>query len=259
MANEQSNQQQTQVVPVQYVLQNSLQTQLMNEKDALPKDFNITRFVQNGIALLTGNETLYNFAVQHGVWQIQAGLMRGAYLGLDALNQEMYLVPYGQTLQFMASYKGMVKMCQKYSQRKIKSIYAKLVRQGDEFEEVIINGEPSITFKAIPFNNEPVIGAFAVCLFEDGGIVTEAMSKKEIEEIRSKSKAKNSGPWSQFWGEMAKKTVLRRLCKSISIDMDATAREMFESGTEIETDVAEIARREIAENENSTPFLIEQN
>ena len=184
--------------------------------------------------------------------------MRGAYLGLDALNQEMYLIPYGKTLQFMSSYKGMVKMAQKYSQRPIKSIYAKVVRDGDEYEEVIYNGEPSVNFKPKPFNDGEIRGAFAVCIFADGGSVVESMSHKDIESCRRMSKAKNSPAWSQFWTEMAKKTVLRRLCKSISIDMDAQAKEMFEAGTEIETDAAEIAKKEISENENSMPFEIDE-
>jgi len=237
----------------------ALTTELQGVKDALPQDFNIPRFVQNSIALLNGNDTLVKFANQNknGLSQIKAGLMRGAFLGLDALNQEMYLIPYGSTLQFMPSYKGMVKMAQKYSQRTIKSIYAKLVREGDEFEETIVNGEPSVNFKALPFNNNEVIGAFAVCLFHDGAAVVESMSKSEIETCRKQSKAKNSPAWSQFWGEMAKKTVLRRLCKNISIDMDAYAKSAFEAGTEMETDVQELAKREIAENENSDPFVID--
>ena len=130
----------------------ALMESLNEQKAALPSDFNVTRFVQNSVALLNGNEVLMDFAKKNptGIAQIKAGLMRGAFLGLDALNQEMYLVPYGSTLNFMASYKGMVKMATKYATRPIKSIYAKVVREGDEFQEVIIGGEPSINFKPKP-------------------------------------------------------------------------------------------------------------
>lgn len=235
----------------------SLQTALEESRDALPADFNIARFVQNSIALLNGNENLIEFGKKYGTAQIKAGLLTGAYQGLDAFNQEMYLVPYGSKLNYMPSYKGMVKMAIKNSQKPVKSIYAKLVREGDEFEEVIVNGEPSVNFKAIPFSTAPIIGAFAVCLFEDGGAIVETMSEADIEKCRKQSKAKNSPAWSQFWGEMAKKTVIRRLCKNISIDMDAKAREFFDSGTEIETDPAEIARKDIEENENLSDFIID--
>ena len=141
-------------------------TETLNEqREALPDGFNIPRFVNNSIALLNGNDVLADFARKYGASQIKSGLLRGAYLGLDALNGEMYLVPYGSTLNFMASYKGMVKMAQKYATRPIKSIYAKVVREGDEFEEVIVNGDPSINFRAKPFNNAPMVGVFAVCQY----------------------------------------------------------------------------------------------
>ena len=235
----------------------ALTVELENQKAALPADFNVARFVQNSVALLNGNDVLRDFAKNYGTAQIKQGLLRGAYLGLDVLNSEMYLVPYGKTLNFMPSYKGMVKLAQKYATREIKTIYAKVVREGDEFEEVIDHGEPSINFKAVPFNNAEIIGVFAVCQYKDGGMVYEVMSRADVEQCRKSSKAKNSPAWSGFWAEMAKKTVLRRLCKSLSIDMDAKAAEAFDSGLEIETDVKEQVKNEIAENANQEELIIE--
>lgn len=235
----------------------ALTTELESQKAALPKDFNVARFVQNSVALLNGNDVLQEFAKKNGTAQIKQGLLRGAYLGLDALNAEMYLVPYGNTLNFMPSYKGMAKMAQKYSTREIKTIYAKCVREDDEFEEIIDHGEPSINFKAVPFSDKPIIGVFAVCQYKDGGMVYEVMSKADVEGCRKSSKAKNSPAWSAFWSEMAKKTVLRRLCKNLSIDMDAKAAEAFDSGLEIETDVKEQVKNEIAENANKAEIEVE--
>lgn len=232
----------------------ALTTELESNSAALPADFNIPRFVQNSLALLNGNEALQKFANQHGTAQIKAGLMRGAYLGLDSLNSEMYLVPYGSQLNFMQSYKGDVKMVKKYSQRPIKDIYAKLVREGDEFSEEIINGNPAVNFRPLPFNDNPVIGAFAVCLYEDGGMVYDTMSLKDLENTRSASKASNSPAWKKFTGQMYLKTVLHRLCKHLSIDMDAQAREAFDAGTEIETDVREQVKNEIEEEANQVEF-----
>lgn len=238
----------------------SLTTELEAQRSALPNDFNVARFVQNSVALLNGNETLANFAKQNGTSQIKQGLLRGAYLGLDALNAECYLVPYGKQLNFMPSYKGMVKMAQKYSTRPIKTIYAKAVREGDEFEEIIDHGEPYVNFKALPFNDKEVIGVFAVCQYVDGGMVYEVMSREAVEACRKSSKAKNSPAWQSYWSEMAKKTVLRRLCKNLPIDMDAKAAAAFDSGLEIETDPVESAKNEIAEAEaNSEEFVFDMN
>lgn len=235
----------------------ALTAELVSQKAALPTDFNVDRYVQNSVALMNGNDVLKDFAKANGISQIIQGLLRGAYLGLDALNAEVYLVPYGRTLNFMPSYKGMVKLAQKYSTREIKTIYAKVVRMGDDFEEVIDHGEPYINFKALPFNDAEIIGVFAVCQYKDGGMVYEVMSKGDVEACRKSSKAKNSPAWSSFWSEMAKKTVLRRLCKNLSIDMDAKAAEAFDSGLEIETDVREQAKNEIAENANKEELIID--
>jgi recombination protein RecT len=235
----------------------ALTEELNMQRDALPRDFNITRFVNNSIALLNGNETLAKFAKQYGTEQIKMGLIRGAYLGLDAMNNEMYLVPYGSTINFMPSYIGMQKLCMKYSTREIKTIYAKVVREGDDFEETIVNGEPSVTFKPKAFNTGKIVGAFAVCLYVDGGMVYEVMSLQELEQCRKSSKAKNSPAWDRFTQMMYRKTVLRRLAKSIPLDMDDKLADAMNAGLEIETDPAKIAERETAENGNSEELVVD--
>lgn len=233
-------------------------TESLNEqKAALPSDFNITRFVQNSVALLNGNDVLRDFATKYGTGQIKSGLLRGAFLGLDFMNAEAYLVPYGSTLNFMPSYKGMVKLCMKYATRPINTIYAKVVKEGDEFVEEIVNGQPSVTFRPKPFNNGKMVGVFAVCLYKDGGMVYEVMSAEDVAQCRKSSKAQNSPAWSRFGLEMAKKTVLRRLAKSISIDMDERLSDAMNAGLEIETDEKVLADREIAENGNTEEFAID--
>ena len=235
----------------------ALTEELNMQRDALPRDFNITRFVNNSIALLNGNEPLIKFMKQYGTDQIKMGLIRGAYLGLDAMNGEMYLVPYGSTINFMPSYIGMQKLCMKYSARPIKTIYAKVVREGDEFSEEIVNGEPSIAFKPKAFNTGKIVGAFAVCLYADGGMVYEVMSLNELEQCRKSSKAKNSPAWDRFTQMMYRKTVLRRLAKSIPLDMDDKLADAMNAGLEIETDAAELAKREIEEHGNSEELVID--
>ena len=173
------------------------------------------------------------------------------------MNNEMYLVPYGSTINFMPSYIGMQKLCMKYSTREIKTIYAKVVREGDDFEETIVNGEPSISFKPKAFNNSRIVGAFAVCLYKDGGMVYEVMSLQELEQCRKSSKAKNSPAWDRFTQMMYRKTVLRRLAKSIPLDMDDKLADAMNAGLEIETDPKVLADREIAENGNTEELVID--
>ena len=228
-----------------------LADKLDSVSDALPKDFNKARFVQNALALVNENPNI----AKYGQQKIMAGLLKGAYLGLDFYSKECYLVPYGNDLNYQTDYRGAKKLAKKYSIRPIKDIYAKLVHEGDLFEEKIIGGEQSFDFKPKPFNDGKIIGAFAVVLYMDGGMAYDTMSLADLENTRKASKASNSPAWKNFTGEMYKKTVLHRLCKHIELDFEnPTQQNMFLSGMEIETDQQKIAENEIAENANSVDF-----
>ena len=228
-----------------------LTDKLDSVSDALPKDFNKARFVQNALALVNENPNI----AKYGQQKIMAGLLKGAYLGLDFYSKECYLVPYGNDLNYQTDYRGAKKLAKKYSIRPIKDIYAKLVHEGDLFEEKIIGGEQSFDFKPKPFNDGKIIGAFAVVLYTDGGMAYDTMSLADLENTRKASKASNSPAWKNFTGEMYKKTVLHRLCKHIELDFEnPTQQNMFLSGMEIETDQQKIAENEIAENANSVDF-----
>lgn len=228
-----------------------LAEKLDSVSDALPKDFNKSRFVQNTLALMNDNPDI----AKYGRTKIMAGLLKGAYLGLDFYSKECYLVPYGDKLNYQTDYRGAKKLAKKYSIRPIKDIYAKLVREGDLFEEAVERGEQVVNFNPKPFNDGKIIGAFAVCLFEDGGCQYETMSIADLENTRSSSKAKNSPAWTKFTGEMYKKTVLHRLCKHIELDFEnPTQRSLFTDGMEIETDIGKDVEKEIEENANSVVF-----
>lgn len=240
-----------------------LAEKLEENKMALPVGFNKERFVQNMLALTSSNKDLQEWAMKHNDAgkQIVKGAMRGAFLGLDFINRECYLIPYGNELQFMTDYKGQKKLCKKYSKRPIKEIYAKVVREGDDFQESIIDGEPHIDFKPLAFNNGGVIGAFAVCLFVDGGMIYETMSLDELESVRKKSKMGKGGAWASFTNEMYKKVVLRRLCKGIELDFDNYQQlESFNSDTDIHVGAEVIeqnVKEEIQQNANTQELLIE--
>lgn len=239
-----------------------LYKELEKDKNAMPTDLNLIRFKNNAIAYLAGSEPLQEFIGEYGQngyahMQIIKGFVESAHFGLDFLNGEAYLVPYKDKLNFMPSYKGQIKLCMRYATRPIKTIYAKLVKEGDEFEEVILNGEPSINFHPKPFSNGKVVGAFAVCLYKDGGMVYETMSLRDLETCHGSSKAFNSPAWKRFPGEMYKRTVLRRLAKSIPLDIDDKLASAMNAGLEIETDPKVLAEREVKENGNSEELVLD--
>lgn len=215
---------------VQVKFSEKLSDKLMNVESALPKDFNRERFVQNCLAVLNGNKDLSKANTN----EVIQGLLKGAYLGLDFMNREAYLICYGNSVNFQTSYIGEKKFVKKYSIRKIQDIFAKVVREGDEFEEFIIDGHPTINFRPKPFSNADIIGAFAIVLYSDGGMEYESMSVEDINKVRNTfSRAANSKAWKDTFDEMCKKTVLRRLCKHISTDFESTeARSAWDEGSD---------------------------
>ena len=217
---------------VQVRFSDQLNDKLVSVENALPKDFNRERFVQNCIAVMNENPDL---AKINKAEMIQ-GLVKGAYLGLDFMNRECYLIPYGNSVQFRTDYKGEVKFTKKYSTRKIMDIYAKVVREGDTFVEEIKDGRPSIDFRPLTFNKGAIVGAFAVVLFKDGGMMYEVMSVDDINSVRNNySRASQSKAWKNSYDEMCKKTVLRRLCKHIDTDFESIeAHDAWEDGSGME-------------------------
>ena len=209
-----------------------LNTSLDNVGNALPKELNKERFVANCITLINENPQLKNF----NKTDLVVGLMKGAILGLDFLRKECYLIPYGSRLNFQTDYKGDVKVARRYAKRPIRDIYAELVREGDKFEKKIVDNETIINYEQVPFSNKEVAGVFAIVKYEDGGVECETMSLEEIEQVRQAfSKSKNSPAWQNTWGEMAKKTCLRRLCKHITIDFENTERQLaFDEGSDMD-------------------------
>ena len=225
---------------------------LETKQEALPKDFNKARFLQNCMTVLQDTK---------GIEQCQPitvarTMLKGAFLGLDFFNKECYAIPYKDNLQFQTDYKGEIKLAKKYSFNPIKDIYAKIVRQDDDFQEAIVNGQQTINFTPVPFNNGEIIGAFAVCLFQDGSMLYETMAKQEIESTRKNfSKAPNSPAWTKTHGEMYKKTVLRRLCKLIELDFDSVETKKtyqetsnFEFEDEPKHEVSNFDKKDIDEN-----------
>lgn len=228
---------------VQLTFSQQLTDKLISVQSALPKAFNRERFVQNALAVMNEKPDL---AKINRAMVIQ-GLCKGAYLGLDFMNKECYLIPYGNKVEFQTDYKGECKFVKTYAIRPILDIFAKVVRKGDYFEEGVVDNKPVINFKPVPFSNEEIVGAFAIVLYKDGGMEYETMSTADIQSVRNNySKASQSKAWKCSFDEMAKKTVLRRLCKHIETDFESVeARQAWDDAAGMEfTNTADIRNEE---------------
>lgn len=236
-------------------IQKGIENELAENMKALPDEFNKQRFILNCITVLKDNLKDFN---NIDPTSIASTFAKGAYLGLDFFNGECYAIPYGGTVKFQTDYKGEIKLTKKYSKNPIKDIYAKNVKEGDFFEEIIENGRQSVNFRPIPFSDKPIIGTFAVVLFRDGSMMYDTMTVAEMENTRKVfSKAQNSKAWKETPGEMYKKTVLRRLCKLIDLDFDnAEQQRAFQEGSDFDPKKEIVVNAEVVEAKD--PFEMAQ-
>lgn len=238
---QQGQQQGKQVTTAEYLngIQEALMKQIAEKIGAMPEGFNKDRFVLNCITLI--RDMLKDKKKRENLDGISADsialcMIKGAFLGLDFLSGECYAIPYGKEMNFQTDYKGEIKVCKKHSIQTIKDIFAKVVREGDLYDEGVDDGKQKLTFKPLPFNNGKMIGAFAIVTFTDGSMLYESMSAEEIENVRQNySKAKDSDAWKKSSGEMYRKTVIRRLSKYIEKDFDKVEQLMaYDEGGGVE-------------------------
>lgn len=138
-------------------------------------------------------------------------------LSLNPATQYAYLVPRDGICCLDISYKGLIKIATDTGS--ILWARADLVYSNDHFE---YNGPCQMpTHKADVFSKErgEFVGAYCVAKTKEGDILAEAMSADDIYQIRDKSQAYiaflnnpkvKQCPWVDFFGQMAKKTVIKR-------------------------------------------------
>ena len=138
-----------------------------------------------------------------------------AQLGLspDSTMQECHLIPYGDKCTVQLNYRGLIKLAT--NDGRISHIEPFLIHENDTFDYQM-GFKPKLTHKLPPFGEDrgEIIGAYAVAHLRQKTAVPPhvVMTKKEIEAIRDR-KQKTNPIWNSDYGEMAKKTAIRRLCK----------------------------------------------
>lgn len=176
-------------------------------------------------------------------------VMTCSQLGLDpsGVLGSAYLIPYEDkkkgtvVCQLIIGYRGMIDLCRRSGD--VQGIQAWLVYRSDKFE--IRAGTQDAGITHVPNieadrNDKDIIGAYGVAKLSDGVTQFEWMSRKEIDGIRGRSMADKFGksPWQSDFGEMAKKTVIRRLCKSLPISTETA--EQIDTATRNDASMAMI-------------------
>lgn len=147
----------------------------------------------------------------------QLGLEVGGVLG------HAYLVPFknGKTqqyeAQFIPGYRGIVELVLRAGQ--VRTVEARIVREGDDFAYEY--GLNPVLRHAPRSTDGKITHVYAVARFKDGEAKFEVMTQAEVEKVRQSSRARSSGPWVDWYEEMAKKTVVKRLCKLLPMSPEA--------------------------------------
>src|SRR5579859_4643184 len=189
---------------------------------------------------------------------IVRAVMQAAELGLEVggILGDAYLVPYNvkiteagqpdrweKQVQMIPGYRGLIKLARNSGQ--ITSISAWPVYKADTFEidlaeETIIH-KPSLTTERKP---DDIVFVWAQAKYTDGGKAIDFMTRSEVDAVRKRSKAANDGPWVTDFAEMARKTVVRRLCKYLplspemqkALEVDADREDLERRGDAIDVD-----------------------
>lgn len=150
-------------------------------------------------------------------------LLQAASYGLQLDTSDAYIIPYGKEATLSIGWQGLVKLAKRAGE--VRDIEAEVVYEGERC--IVARGtDPSrhgIVHELSLDRGGEVIGVYALITLSDGSKTFEYASKADIDEARKASKASNSPAWRNWYGEMAKKFVIRRSLKRFSLD-DTAAR-----------------------------------
>ena len=187
---------------------------------ALPPQINVEKFIRTTLTAVQMQPDL----LMADRRTLLGACMKAAQDGLLPDGREAALVIFnskeGKKVQYMPMIGGVLKKIRNSGE--LASISAQVAYSADFFEYEL-GDEEKITHK--PFmggDRGQVIAVYAVAKTKDGAVYREVMSVSDVEKVRAASRAGRFGPWVDWWDEMAKKTVIRRLAKRLpsSADVD---------------------------------------
>lgn len=151
-------------------------------------------------------------------------VLQCAHLGLDVdptLGQA-YVIPYktkgGAIAQLQIGYRGFLSLA--WRSAKIEDVSADVVREGDDFDweqgtKPFLRHRPRAKLAA------PITHAWAAATAVGARKpMFKVLTIEEVNAVRARSRAKDSGPWVSDFAAMAQKTALRRLCKLLPLSTE---------------------------------------
>ncbi len=227
---------------------------------ALPKHLTPDRFTRIALTEIRKNPEL----AKCDQASFLGAIIQCAQLGVepgDSLGRA-YLIPFEnrkkgiKECQLIIGYRGLLDLARRSGT--INSISAHCVYENDLFD-FEYGLEEKLRHVPNRDNRGNVIAVYGIAKFKDGGYQFEVMFKNAIDKIRGTSKSASSSysPWSTNYEEMARKTVLRRLCKflpcSVELQQAVSLDELADLGKQdFDSNVIDVSsfQDEVVEPEN---------
>jgi recombination protein RecT len=210
-------------VPAIEVFRMTVQRMATELKSALPLQIPVERFIRTTITAVQMAPALLDADRR----TLLAATMRAAQDGLLPDGREAALVIFKSksgtpTVQYMPMIAGLFKKARNSGE--IASMSAHVAYEKDQFDYSLGDDEHILHKPLLSAERGKPIAAYAIIRTKDGGIYRDVMDVHEIEKVRKSSRARDDGPWVDWWDEMAKKTVFRRLAKRApsSADLEQT-------------------------------------
>lgn len=174
-------------------------------------------------------------------------LIQAASLGLEPGAAGMcYLIPrYNKytrlnEVQMQIGYKGLMKLARNSGE--VGSIMAELVCDGDEFA-YMLGTAPFLKHRPSTDSDrgQPTHVYAVAHLHKSDDWQFAVMTVAEVEGIRGRANEQGFSPWKTDWDEMAKKTVIRRLCKYLPMSVEIMGAIGHEEAAETGNDVGSVA------------------
>ena len=233
---------------------------------SFPADYNPTNALMGAYLIMKETTDKNGKCILESCSQasIANSLMDMCTLGLNASKKQGYFIAYGGKCQFQKSYFGNITLARRNG---LKKISAEIIYEGDTFKYHIENGEKIVDVHEQDFMNidvDKIKGAYAVATMDDGSKKVEVMNINQLKKAWNQRmgglKEDASSTHTKFRDQMAKKTVINRLCKMIgNTSTDGNIAEISDRLDEIaDVDmVAEDVSYEIEQNANSVDFECE--
>jgi recombination protein RecT len=201
----------------------ALKTQLEERADqyaaALPSTIKPERFTRTVLTAVTQNPQLLE--CHRG--SLLLACMKCAQDGLVPDGREAALVIFrdktkGKVAQYLAMVGGVRKMVLQSGEV---SVFEQHVVYDNDIFDVRFGSDAMIDHRPyLKGERGAPVAVYSVAIMRDGYKSFEVMTVEDVDKVRDVSRTRDTGPWKQWYEEMAKKTVAKRHAKMLPLSSE---------------------------------------